>query len=345
VLDEIRREVGDVRVSMFADDLAVWCSDRDKERARQKVQRAVNVIADWSQKWMLKLNVAKCETMLFSMDAAEAEYKPSIEINGEECTKVKLATFLGVTYDRRLCFNEHVKRVTEKAKKRINIMRAVASQEWGFDQELLKSTYIAMCRSVIEYGLVAWYPWISKTDREKIEKVQLEAARVITGLVVSSPKEAVLLEADLNEICKRALTNCTIAVEKSRRLNKNNPRKAITEKDIKIRLKKGEWREQANKRWRDIMETDRVDEKWNFPRMCKPWLEIKNKEYVNGLEGKKSESERRNKEEAMRMLERGNDWDVTIYTDGSAEEGRKIGGAAAVVTSGAAENLQVKETI
>ena len=53
---------------------------------------------------------------------------------------------------------------------------------------------------MLEYAAAAWASWLSATSTSKLEKVHLEAARAITGLVRSTPVEAVLAESQLPPI-------------------------------------------------------------------------------------------------------------------------------------------------
>ena len=59
------------QTSMFADDIAVWCTHRSKESATMKLQLTVDKITSWSKRWKLELNPLKCETMLFTQDPGE----------------------------------------------------------------------------------------------------------------------------------------------------------------------------------------------------------------------------------------------------------------------------------
>ena len=47
-------------------------------------------------------------------------------------------------------FSTHVKKTTEKAKKRLSDLKSLASTDWGQDKETLITIYKATCRSVLE---------------------------------------------------------------------------------------------------------------------------------------------------------------------------------------------------
>ena len=65
--------------------------------------------------------------------------------------------------------------ITEKAYKRINILR-----KFKLDRKTLEKVYFIFVTSLLEYADVIWYN-MSVSLNTKIENVQLEASRVVTG--------------------------------------------------------------------------------------------------------------------------------------------------------------------
>ena len=60
--------------------------------------------------------------------------------------------FLGVTYDRQLNFCLHASIVGSKMKQQAGALRCLASTYWGYGKSILRSIYIAMSRSTVEYA-------------------------------------------------------------------------------------------------------------------------------------------------------------------------------------------------
>ena len=60
-------------------------------------------------------------------------------------------------------------------------MKHLAGSTWGQDLETLALTYKSICRSVMEYAAPIWSPIISKASWTKLQTVQNQALRVITG--------------------------------------------------------------------------------------------------------------------------------------------------------------------
>ena len=91
-------------VSAYADDLALACRGRKKEDVALRMQAEVDKVVSWSQQARLTLNAAKCEVAFFSLDNAEAQWRPQITTNGVPPSCTSSPTFLGVRYDRRMTF-------------------------------------------------------------------------------------------------------------------------------------------------------------------------------------------------------------------------------------------------
>ena len=112
--------------------------------------------------------------------------------------------------------------------------------------ESLRTLYITYIRSAMEYASPAWYPWLSETTKKKLERVQNEALRVITGHSKTCPKEFLCWDAKVEPLMHRMKKNCKLTWEKYTRLKDTDGRRTLAEKDNNIRLKtrKG-WRDQA----------------------------------------------------------------------------------------------------
>ena len=118
-------------VSAYADDLALACRGRKKEDVALRMQAEVDKVVSWSQQARLTLNAAKCEVAFFSLDNAEAQWRPQITINGVPPSCIPSPTFLGVTYDRRMTFGTQVKKVCQQMLRRTNLLRVVGGTTWG----------------------------------------------------------------------------------------------------------------------------------------------------------------------------------------------------------------------
>ena len=96
------------------------------------------------------------------------------------------ATYLCVTFDKRLTWKTHTLRTERKALKKLAIMRKLAGTTWGANEQILKTLYEGSVRPVLEYSSTAWST-TAKTNQQSLDKIQNQALRIITGSMQSTP--------------------------------------------------------------------------------------------------------------------------------------------------------------
>jgi len=92
--------------------------------------------------------------------------------------------YLGVTLDRTLTYREHLKRVADKLKARVNIIRKLASNSWGSNAHTLRTATLALVYSTAEFCSTAW---AKSYHTKRVDNVLNSAMRVITGTLKSTP--------------------------------------------------------------------------------------------------------------------------------------------------------------
>ncbi len=116
--------------------------------------------------------------------------KGKVECKPEVSRTVGLTfKFLGVIFDSRLTWADHIKKIEGKCNKVINVMRCLTGREWGASCSALKTIYVALIRSVLDYGSVA-YGSAAKSLLKKLDRIQAQALRVCSGAFKTSPVPA-----------------------------------------------------------------------------------------------------------------------------------------------------------
>jgi hypothetical protein len=123
-----------------------------------------------------------------------------------------------------------------------------------------------------------------------------------------------------------------MAYEKARRMDTDNPRSAIAALDSQIITKKTGWRDHSTKAWKKVFDGTSCDEK--FPDLRETWEETAEIEFVLTSE-RKDLNKLVNKKNTDKILEETiKDLQMTIFTDGSARDGNRDGGAGVVIIPG-----------
>ena len=84
---------------------------------------------------------------------------------------------LGLIFNNKGTWSEHIKDISTKAWKRLNIMRKF---KFILDRSSLQKIYFTFIRPLLEYADIIWDN-CTINETEDIEKIQLEAARIVTG--------------------------------------------------------------------------------------------------------------------------------------------------------------------
>ena len=97
-----------MRFVHFTDDTTVFASDSDINNVQETVNRELVGVDNWLKANRPSLNISKTSYMIISNQKNAIE----IRIRDSILTKVSTVKFLGVTLDKNITFNDHVKNVT-----------------------------------------------------------------------------------------------------------------------------------------------------------------------------------------------------------------------------------------
>ena len=325
--------------SLFVDDTAAWKAvGKDKMEAERKMQAIIDGVSRWARDWKMSLNSDKTEAMVISSSNKDLKWKPVLHLKGAQVKIVSEYKFLGVIIDGGLRFKSHVNRVIAKCRKRNNILRCMAGKDWGQSLETQKKLYLAYIRSAIEYASAAWYPWISKTARTRLEAVQNESLRIMTRLAKTCPKDFLRLETGTEPLKVRMEKNSSIMWEKYVRLPAEDERKKMLEKKVNQRLKtRHGWRFHTEEKMKHI-QVNRMTQRKNICPMEALNVEIDEVK----LEGKKTDytTEQLKMKTEEKIMEI--NADTQIYTDGSTAGDQRRGGAGMGMYSKDGEEVEAK---
>ena len=101
-----------VQMAEYADDIVIFTSHKDLDRAVSLIQQQVNLLNQWFQEWGFKLNCSKTNGMIFTL---RKFITPTITIDHNIISFVNQYKYLGLTFDApRLSWAPHIKKLSEK---------------------------------------------------------------------------------------------------------------------------------------------------------------------------------------------------------------------------------------
>ena len=162
-------------IRLFADDTSLFTVIENQESI-QLLNEDLIEIAQWSDDWLIILNQTKTNSMTFTRK--KVTNWDDAKFNNVVIKDNKTHTHLGITFSSDATWGDHTQKIYEKAATRLNIMRML---KYDIDRKSLNQFYISFIRPTLEYGNIIWDN-STKQQSDLLESIQLDAARIITGL-------------------------------------------------------------------------------------------------------------------------------------------------------------------
>ena len=179
----------DEKMMLFADDILYIQSytykvnkkiiTESSDIATEKTQNYLYELEAWMDRWRLSLAPHKCAQTTFSRAMKNPKDFLNIYIYGQRVVCDENPKFLGITFDTRMTFEAHYKKIKEKVNDRINILKVLSyDRSWSLKTNFLLSIYKVLIRSVMDYANVVTAACNEKVIKE-LEVLQNDALRVI----------------------------------------------------------------------------------------------------------------------------------------------------------------------
>ena len=152
----------------------------------------------WSDDWLVTFNALKTDSMLISRKINSPDHPPLI-FQGHTLENVNSHKHLGLTLRSDLRWSDHIGDITSKASKLVNIMKSL---KYRLDRHTLETIYTSFIRPILEYGSAVW-DGCTITEEEKLEGVQLAAARIVTGAFTGTANAKLYEELGWQTLAKR----------------------------------------------------------------------------------------------------------------------------------------------
>ena len=154
-------------IRLFADDTSVYIIVDDPVAAAELLNLDLDKITKWAKEWLVKFNPNKTESLLISRNIYRP-FHPPLSMLDQQITDVESHKHLGIYLSNDCTWHKHIEYIKEKAWNRINVMRKL---KFELNRQTLETIYLTFFRPVLE----------NANKKEELEKIQNEAARIVTG--------------------------------------------------------------------------------------------------------------------------------------------------------------------
>lgn len=167
----------DTNIFLFADDTAISSCSRKKKLARDRLQRHLDQLKNYFDKWQIKVNATKTNTIYFAKRNKKERTDP-LTYDGQDITEVPVAKYLGVHLDSKLLFGPHIKHINKKAKSVFAILYPLLRYDSRLGYKLKLMLYKCYILPILTYAAPAWSS-VSDHHLRSICSIQTKCLRVI----------------------------------------------------------------------------------------------------------------------------------------------------------------------
>ena len=163
---------------LFADDF-VGITD-----SKESLQKLINVVHRYCNRWRLKANVGKSAVMVFSRNVVEGEWN----WGEHQLPKVSNYCYLGIDFASNGAWDVHLKKVITNGRKKVNQLHSIISNR-DINLSARRLLLLSVIRPSIEYGGEIWEG--NKGQVAALESIILGGAKRILGCSSKTCNEAV----------------------------------------------------------------------------------------------------------------------------------------------------------
>ena len=204
-INDISNTVNHCNIRLFADDTCLFIevdSSKDNDNCREEaanfIDNDLKEIQTWADKWLITFSPPKTKSLIIS-NKPDYHLNPRIHLNGFEIEEVKHHTYLGLKFSSNLKWSEHINTISTKARKRLNLMIPL---KFKLDRKSLETMYMSFVLPITEYCNVVW-GGTYETDLQKLEKIHIDAMRIVTGATAKCSLNKLYLETKWSSLSQR----------------------------------------------------------------------------------------------------------------------------------------------
>ena len=163
-------------IRLFADDTSLYIIVENPITSAVCLNSDLSKISIWANNWLVDVNPIKTESMLISRKLNKPVHPP-LFMQEVQIAEVSSHKHLGLVLSNDCTWHQHIDYITKKAWNMINIMQKL---KFKLDRSSLEIIFTTFIRPLPEYGDIVWDN-CTQFEKQEIEKIQIEAARIATG--------------------------------------------------------------------------------------------------------------------------------------------------------------------
>ena len=161
---------------MITDDTSLWYSSQNVVEIETVINHDLCELNTWFTKWLMSFNPDTTEIMVFS----NTDVGYNFSLNGNNIPITTYHKHLCVALSRFAKWNIHIENIILTVSRHLGILRKL---KYRLSRQNLGKRYLVYIHPIFEYACEIWDN-CGVCYSTKLEKLQLDAARIVTGLPI-----------------------------------------------------------------------------------------------------------------------------------------------------------------
>jgi len=194
---------------LFTDDSSLAVISDSVQTIETTLNHDLQRVTEWANQWLVNFNPSKTEVLFLSL-SKNNQNRPALYFQNTQLSYVESHKHLGLTLSSDGSWHTHISNIMTSSSKILGSMRLL---KFKLKRKTLNQIYISYLRPILEYASILWDS-CTINEKETIEKIQYEAARLVTGLTRSVSIERLMKEIGWVSLAQRRKMQKLIIVYK-----------------------------------------------------------------------------------------------------------------------------------
>ena len=189
-------------VKLSADDTSLFSVVHNITDSDNLLNRDLSKTNEWALQWKMSFNpdpTKQAQEIIFSRKTSQRNH-PGLMFNNSIVNVTSIHKHLGMIFDSKLSFDEHLKSVLKKISKTVGLLRKF---QGILPRTSLITIYKLFARPHLDYGDIIYDQTFNESFHQRIESIQYNAAIAITGAIRGTSSEKLYQELGLESLRSR----------------------------------------------------------------------------------------------------------------------------------------------
>lgn len=161
----------------YADDLTIHLSfsKGNANTSSSRLQGIIDIVSNWGSCWKINFAAEKSQSLIISRSRDRITRNKALFMQERLLQEQDSINILGVTFDFKLNFGQHIESLARKATQKLNALRRILHL---LSPEGALQLYKSQVRSALEYSSLAWNG-AAQTHLSLLDKIQDRAVTLI----------------------------------------------------------------------------------------------------------------------------------------------------------------------